>query len=274
MLCMLPNILYFSMCMHVDRCCYYYHGVPKNVTCNLDGREITWWCQVYTPHEHNSNLSVKWYKRTPDILDCQESELTSAMSDRYTFSKTSSLTAFNNSENIINGLFLTVFRITINNFNSSSDNGYYWCQMVVNDSCLEPSRIGSINSVAFPAQNCSKSLTQFDFTHYEMPPVCAHKIQCIVKRLDTAGTAATTGNEQLLNSTSTGISDSTTMTINLIVILYVVTGTLTLIIALLLLVIMVFTVYTVRNCKANKDKQGGKMQTTPCTCVVVMNLSK
>lgn len=146
--------------------------------------------------------------------------------------------------------------------------------MVVNDSCLEPSRIGSINLIAFPVHNCGKSLTQFDFTHYEMPPVCAHKIQCTIKRVDTPGTATTTGNEQLLNSTSTGISESTTTTVSLIETLYAVTGTLILIVVLLLIVIMVFTLHTVRNCKANKDKQEeGNISTTPCTCVVVMNSS-
>ena len=78
-----------------------------------------------------------------------------------------------------------------------------------------------------------------------------------------------TGHEQLLDGTSTGVSKSTTMKTSLIVILYAVVGTLILIIVLLLLVIMAFTVHTVRNCKANKDKQeGGKMTDAPCTVLL------
>lgn len=111
-----------------------------------------------------------------------------------------------------------------------------------------------------------------------MPRVCAHKTQCTVKKRDPSETATehlmptTCNNKQLLDNTSTtGVSEPTTMTISLIVILYAVIGVLVLIIILLLLVIMAFTVHTVKHYKANEDKQGGGKMTTTVLCTVLLS---
>jgi hypothetical protein len=130
-----------------DRCCYYYSIVPINVTtisCNPQGMSIDWLCQILAPPNDYTNLSVQWYKAAPGTADnniTAEGELLSELSGKYSFTITGQLLADNQSA--LNGLFSGEFGLTIHNFNSSTDDGYYWCQIVANGSCpLEPSPIG------------------------------------------------------------------------------------------------------------------------------------
>ena len=186
------------------QCCYYYHGVPNNVTmmsCNPEGSTIRWNCQVYSPHDPNTDLSVKWYRSTTEEIAREWGEMISEMSGKYTFSTSRASLAVNDSQSLVDGLFLDVFILTIDNFNSTVDDGYYWCQMVINDSCLEPSDIGHI--ALNPSVMNSCSFSQFDFIEFEMPQVCAEKSPCTTEVTKTEQVTTT------LRSKTTSPTDTT-----------------------------------------------------------------
>ena len=154
--------------------CYYYSIVPKNVTIvswNPQGMSINWLCQIYIPHSDNTNLSVQWYMAA--IGDIAEGELFSELSSKYSFTVSQQSPVFDDSQSALNGLFLDDFALTLHNFNSSTDDGYYWCQIVANGSCpLEPSSTGYVALDQFPVETeCAYSL--LDFIEHDMPPTCA-----------------------------------------------------------------------------------------------------
>ena len=236
------------------QCCYYYHGVPNNVTmmsCNPEGSTIRWNCQVYSPHDPNTDLSVKWYRSTTEEIARERGELITEVSGKYTFSMSRATSAVNDSQSLVDGLFLDVFILTIDNFNSTVDDGYYWCQMVINDSCLEPSDIGHI--ALNPSVMNSCSISRFDFIEFEMPQVCAEESPCTTEM--TKVTTTIRSKTTSPTDTTTSPSEARTMT----TVLYAVIGVLAFIIILLLLVIVAFTVYTVRNHMVYTLKQKGKV---------------
>ena len=237
---------------YADQCCYYYHGVPKNVTsmpCNPDGSTITWECQVYSPHDPGTSLSVKWYRSASEMSIREEGELiTERKGGRYTFSVTRATSPLDDSQMIVNGLFLDHFQLTIHSYNSSIDGGYYWCQMAVNDTtCIQPSDTGRIPP---SSRNCSFS--SFDFIEFEMPQVCARRSSCTRKV-----TVMTTEAEPPITSTqgqTTSSSLSTTFAANnnisesgtMAVAFYAVIRVLAFITVILLLVIVALVVHTVQ----------------------------
>ena len=115
--------------------------------CNPQGSTITWECQVYSPHDEYTNLSVMWYKSATGVSTREEGNLIQeSKGGRHTFLALQASSAVNDSLSVVHGLFLDVFRLTVNTFDTSIDDGYYWCQIVVNDTCLQPSNIGRIAS--------------------------------------------------------------------------------------------------------------------------------
>ncbi len=251
----------------IDRCCYYYHGVPANVTampCNPDDSAITWECQVYGPRDPATNLSVKWYRSMSNVSARQEGELIlERKGGRYTFSVTRATSPLNNSQMIVNGLFLDHFQLTIHNYESSIDGGYYWCQMVVNDTiCLQPSDIGRIPPSSVPTRNCTFSL--FDFIEFEMPQVCARRSSCTREVMTTdSETAPTTSTQGQTTSSALATTFAASNNIEsgsgtMAVIFYAVIGILAVVIVILLLVIVAFVVHTVRNHRVYEVKQQRK----------------
>ena len=260
----------------LDQCCYYYHGVPKNVTsmpCNPDGSTITWECQVYSPRDPGTNLSVKWYRSASGVSVREEGELIAGgKGARYSFSVTQAMSPLNDSQMIVNGLFLDHFLLTIRNYDSSIDGGYYWCQMVVNDTiCLLPSNVGHIPPSSVSVRNCS--FNSFDFIQFEMPRVCAMRSSCtrevVTTNLETEPpltsaqgqrTSSTLGITSVVDDIS-NTSESGMMAVTL----YAVIGVLAFIIAVLLLVIVAFVVITVKNHRVYEIKQERKLISTIAT---------
>jgi hypothetical protein len=133
---------------------------------------IDWLCQILAPPNDYTNLSVQWYKAAPGTVDMEEGELLSE-SGKYTFTIPQWILAVNQSA-LISG----EFGFRIHNFNSSTDDGYYWCQIVLNGSCpLEPSPIGYLALDQFPVEKCPVNL--LDFIDPIVPPTCAEGT-CIV----------------------------------------------------------------------------------------------
>ena len=239
-----------------DRCCYYYSIVPKNVTtisCNPQGMSINWLCYIQAP-PNDTNLSVQWYKAAPGTAESDimaEGELLSEISSKYSFTIDRQSLAVNQSE--LNGLFWDEFVLTIHNFNSSTDDGYYWCQIVANGTCpLEPSPIGYLALDQFPVGKCS--VHRFHFTDVVMPPICAEGALCHAEEQTTE--------ESVNNYTSSESILITSMT----EILYGIIGGLFLIIIFLLLIIVACTVCNVRSRKMNKTVKGKQLQTPTSTC--------
>lgn len=235
-----------------DRCCYYYSIVPKNVTtvpCNPEGMDINWVCWIHTPHENNTYFSVQWYKAALGTVDMEQRELLSEMRGKYKFTTTRLPSTVNSSE--LSELFVHEFALTINNFSSSIDDGYYWCQIVVNDSCpLEPSPTGYVALGQFPVERCKFNI--LDFIEYDMPPICAE--------LETLCDGETLTTELRRERVSSHINPTQAPQPHLImsvnVILYGLIGGLLFIIVLLLLIIVACTVYNVRNCRMNRATGG------------------
>ena len=232
----------------IDRCCYYYSIVPKNVTtvsCNPQGMDINWLCQIYSPHSDNTNLSVQWYKAALGTVDTVEGELLSELSGKYSF--TTSRRSLTVNQSTLNGLFSDEFLFTIHNFNSSNDDGYYWCQIVANGSCpLEPSSTGYVALDQFPVEKCVYSL--LDFIDPTTPQICAEGTLCRAEQQTTIA------NEEVVNShTTVKVSNSI---ISMTVILYGVIGGLFCIIIFLLLIIIACSVCNIRNHKLNTAIRG------------------
>ena len=124
-------------------------------------------------------------------------ELLLDLSSKYSFTITrQSLVTNNQSE--LNGLFWDEFVLTIHNFNSSTDNGYYWCQIVANGTCpLEPSPTGYLALDQFPVEKCPYNL--FDFIDSVVPPICAEGMLCHAEEQTTLARVDThTSSESIL----------------------------------------------------------------------------
>ena len=235
----------------IDQCCYFYDGVPKNVTtvsCTPEGIRITWTCQAYSPP--NTNLSVKWYRSATEDKARKEGELISEIDGIYQFDATHALSPFMNNQSIVDGLFLNVFELIVENFSTSKDDGYYWCQLVVNDSCLEPSDFGHITFNRSFTDTCS--LSALETVEYKSPQVCALESQCNITTTKTEHVMTTIDGKQTQSTYTTTAADSNStspQSIGMVVILYAVIGALIVVVLLLLLVVVAFIVYTARNHK-------------------------
>ena len=217
------------------------------ISCNPQGMRINWLCQIHAP-PNDTNVSVQWYKAGPGTAESDimaEGELVSELSGKYSFTINRQVLADNN-QSELNGLFWDQFMLTIHNFNSSTDDGYYWCQIVANRTCpLEPSPTGYLALDQFPVEKCSYSL--FDFIDRVMPPICAEGTLCHAEEQTTLAS-----DERVNNHTSS----ESILIISMTVILYGIIGGLFLIIIFLLLIIMACTVCNIRNRKMNKAVKG------------------
>ena len=218
---------------------------------------INWLCQIHAP-PNDTNVSVQWYKAGPGTAESDimaGGELLSELSGKYSFTIDRQVLAVNNHSEL-NGLFWDRFVLTIHNFNSSTDDGYYWCQIVANGTCpLEPSPTGYLALNQFPVEKCPYNL--LDFTDSVVPPICAEG----TFHAEEQTTPTRASDERVNNHTSSESILITSMT----VILYSIIGGLFLIIIFLLLIIVVCTVCNVRNRKMNKAVKGKKLQKSTFT---------
>ena len=241
---------YYSINSITDHCCYYYSTVPRNVTtvlCNPEGLDISWGCWVHSPHEDNTTLTVQWYKAALGTTDMAQGELLSERSDKYDFTTTRlpPLPIFNSSE--LNGLILDEFILTISNFSSSNDDGYYWCQIVVNGSCLlEPSPTRIVALSQYSMEKCDNyTYNVLDFIEYDMPPICGQ-----LGTLCNHGAISTTAGVRVTDiQAAHSVVTSATL-------YYGIIGGLIFIIILLLMIIIACAVCNARNRKMNKAIKG------------------
>ena len=150
-----------------DDCCYVYGSVPRNETnCVHKGRQLTHSCTIYNPRDEFTNLTVRWLRNadmtsmTPEPI-----EAVPFIQNVYEFRRYN--ITINQNRNCTHGaLYEDKFLLYIYNF-TSDENGYYWCQIVVNGSFLEPSQ----DYAWFYADNSSSCEQQY---YYQM----ADEAQC------------------------------------------------------------------------------------------------
>ena len=148
-------------------CCYYYRSFPSNLTCNPQGQPsaVVLGCGIFRPN--GSDVTVRWYRSTQEHLARVQGELVT--------------NGYNEDNDIggllsFRGLFFSFHNRIIENFNESL-NGFYWCQIEVNNTCLQPSPYGHVIFNSSSKRNCSSVNT---VTHSLAQPLCANRTCLIV----------------------------------------------------------------------------------------------
>ena len=135
------------MYLELDECCYSYASVSRNETfCVPNGEQALLSCIIINPHDNFTNLTVTWFRSTTE--DMSEFDEIPAPSEEYRFVSGS----VDNSLSLINcshELYRDALYVTILNF-TQNKNGYYWCQLSINNTLVQPSY-----RVQFSADNCS-----------------------------------------------------------------------------------------------------------------------
>ena len=144
----------------VGECCYWYrrfpatplacHGTPQGTTVHL-------FCEIeYQPPNGSYNIEVHWYRSRDEESAGILGELLND-ENKYLQFETDLIP--------MNQTFIRQYGLGISRFNSS-DRGYYWCQIVVNNVSLSPSPYGYIYSLcSFLDAICSPN-----------QPICAHNL--------------------------------------------------------------------------------------------------
>ncbi len=118
----------------LDECCYSYASVPRIDTfCVPYGGQVNLQCAIINPHDNFTNLTVTWFKSiTEDISIFNEIPATSEgiFSSRANISVPATTCSHE--------LYRDTFFLTIHRFNRNK-NGYYWCQLSINDTLVQPS---------------------------------------------------------------------------------------------------------------------------------------
>lgn len=102
----------------------------NNSNCVPEGEQFSVSCIVFNPHDNFTNLSVSWFKSTTANMSNSEmihTSITMAMVG----------IPMGNCR-ISQNLYRDQFFVQISNFTASND-GYYWCQMSINNTFVQPS---------------------------------------------------------------------------------------------------------------------------------------
>ena len=138
------------MYLELDECCYSYASVPRNETfCVPNGEQVQLNCIIVNPRDNFTNVTVTWFRSTTE--DMSEFDEISSTSEEYRFSNFVSGSVANllSLINCSHELYRDTFLLAILHF-TPHKNGYYWCQLSINNTLVQPSY-----RVQFSAGNCS-----------------------------------------------------------------------------------------------------------------------
>ena len=126
--------------------------------CNPDGVDIPLFCGVYVPQ--NVPTTVKWYQSKTEDLAGVSGTLIIEEPLKYSMEVTRS------ADPIVNGMFMGLFydqhSLRITNFNQS-DSGYYWCQLIVNETTeLNSSPFGYVAVNPVPVSCLTSDIRYFN----------------------------------------------------------------------------------------------------------------
>ena len=121
-------------------------------------------CEVYVPHDANNDPvgRVRWYRS----LDLVTSEEVTDDLEHESRLHSSNLVMTGD----LAGLYEDLYVLSIVNV-SFSGNGYYWCQIVNNQTCLSPSSYVNISVTTTSTESSC-------FVDYDNNPVCATSATC------------------------------------------------------------------------------------------------
>ena len=188
-----------------DECCYWYRRFPATPSvCHGTNQTstVTLICEIeYQPPQNNSHdIEVKWYRSRSEEYAGREGD-SLIDQNKYIRHPDRDLTPMNQP-------FIMIWQyiLGINNFNSS-DRGYYWCQIMINNVSLSPSPYGYIYR---------SQCTFLDITCTVDQPVCAQNLNqrfmahthhnsfnCSLEGVYAIGPSRTVSSEQNGNTAST-----------------------------------------------------------------------
>jgi hypothetical protein len=132
-------IIWCYLYLELDECCYSYASLPHNDTsCVPNGQSVNLFCAIINPHDNFTNLTVTWFRSTTE--DTSIITETPFTSEEYSFSNFVS-GRVDNSLSLINcnrELYRDAFSLVIHRF-TQNKNGYYWCQLAINNTFAQPS---------------------------------------------------------------------------------------------------------------------------------------
>ena len=181
-----------------DDCCYYYQSFPGNLTCNPQGRPsaVVLGCSIYSPN--GSDVTVRWYRSTQEHLTRVQGELVTNGRNQNYYTR--------NMQFLFEGLILSHHIRTIENFNENL-NGFYWCQIEANNTCLQPSPYGRIIFDSSSERNCSSD----NIVIRPVQPLCANNSRtCPVSNTTITSTLSTS-----MSSTPTALCSDDVVPCNL-----------------------------------------------------------
>lgn len=150
------------------KCCYLYVRIPADLSCNPRGspRTVVLQCTVYAPSAAIGR--VRWYSSESEGLAGIVGELVGVIGLDSCFR-----IPLMNSSITYRGLTQMGCNMAIRNF-TSRDNGYYWCQVEVNNTCLLPSPSGHVEFNATHSSDCkSENIAGSSLFSSGGLPICA-----------------------------------------------------------------------------------------------------
>ena len=127
----------------MDECCYIYGSVPYNDSiCVPEGSQVTLNYFIYNPHDDFTNLTVTWFRSaTEDTLSYGAIPATSE-GYQYMSNRANNPVTLSSSVHMGNcshqSSFRDAFSLTIYSF-TQDKGGYYWCQLAINSTLVQPS---------------------------------------------------------------------------------------------------------------------------------------
>lgn len=124
--------------LDLDECCYIYGSVPCNESnCIPEGRHLSLNFVIYNPHDIFSNLTVTWFRST--TKDISNYEVIPTISNEYQYYRVNATVPLSPTNgNCSLDLYRDTFILLIDNF-THHKNGYYWCQLSINNTYAEQS---------------------------------------------------------------------------------------------------------------------------------------
>ena len=167
------------------------------IDCNPLGANLPLTCGVYVPRINPT--TVRWYWTGSEELAGVSGTWITNDSPGY------SLTAAQSSDPVVNGVYIGLFydqySLNILDFNSS-DLGYYWCQIVINNTVvLQPSQFLNISVPAVSSRQCLSSV----FLFYDFGEMCADGLTPLLQ----PATMSTTSLPQVTTVISPAVTSET-----------------------------------------------------------------
>ena len=186
-------MLLFNVHYTSGECHYWYRKFPATPSvCHGTNQTttVTLLCEVeYRALNSSDIIEVRWYRSRDEETAGIEGEV---------LNNENKYQQFNSDLRQVNQTFITQYILGILRFNSS-DRGYYWCQMVVNNVTLSPSPYGHIHSqCTFLDVTCDidqpicAQNTRTQYMAYKMPSNISYN--CILQKFVTSTSRTATRN--------------------------------------------------------------------------------